>query len=615
MTRCRDLIAKSGFDIPLPDPFLRCASPPPQRKGFKTMVTPISKLAAKTWDNNVALIVETSVLLEVAGRSGESLGWNHNGWAPKRGKDSGRGTLDSPTLCYPRPEVREAAKNLLGPVAFPTLQDDLMPMILGMEDEFSNRCITLVKEDLQGAFNLIPFSVPSALLMCAEIGEGFSIISPYGNFGLVAMPYAFNIVSKLLRMAVNAVGRYGPPDMQRRAAKSRWGPPPVIRFVGEQYVDDSMLVQVVASLHSASSWLRSLARALLGDDAIATDKHECARGMVWIGWWIDLDNRRVTMAEHILLKLVFFLDQAEGTQVSGEVLEVIASLAERFSGVCPVLAVFKPHLYGSYCTLRHKEALVSVSTLVRTALALLRVLALEAWNGGGYPFDRFRPRAVSTVVEFDGSIYGLGGRVFRLHPDGSEELLLELALPLPPLVSSDSFLRVNSQNSCELLAAVVTALAAAFVLPPGNHGVRLRGDSHVALSCLSETHFKSLLSARTALAWTTLSHRLNLVITDQVHIPADQNQVCDDYSRGVVPSAKPGVLCVAASEGSPHPATTSCRTLVDMCNPAIASTSPLTTTADFNSFLSDICKLFSSDLAISSPLTSLTPPSWFSGPP
>jgi hypothetical protein len=299
--------------------------------------------------------------------------------------------------------------------------------------------------------------------------------------------------------------------------------------------------------------------------------------------------------------------------VAIRVLEKIASLTERFSSVCPILRVFKHALYGSYCgrNRRHGEQRVNITPLVSSVIALVSALTIEAWRGRGYSFDAFRPRAPRTVIEFDGSIYGLGGRVFALEPDGTEVLTLELALPLPDSLDADPELRTRSQNSCELLAVVVTALASLFVAPcPG--ALLIRGDSRVALAWMAEEHFASPLSMRTALAWTFLAHRFDLVVVESVHLPKEENTVCDGYSRLQIPPPRAGVARALATGGS-REASDFCLGFVHLCNPVAAKSGPLARIADFQGFLRSVMRLDLPALSLSPSLSPppFAPPSWF----
>ena len=211
---------------------------------------------------------------------------------------------------------------------------------------------------------------------------------------------------------------------------------------------------------------------------------------------------------------------------------VVVTLVELFSAVCPILRIFRPILYGSYANhdTRKKTVRLTLPPLAQAAIALASEMTVEASRGHTYSFDHFVPRPPSYVIEFDGSIYGLGGRVFSVDPSGLETLHLELSLPLPTRINEDDSLRTRVQNSCELLAALVTLVAAVTSLPSVGP-VLLRGDSKVALSWMETDHFRSPHSLRTALVLASVSHRYGVRVVDMCHLAAVDNSVCLDTGR------------------------------------------------------------------------------------
>jgi len=189
-----------------------------------------------------------------------------------------------------------------------------------------------------------------------------------------------------------------------------------------------------------------------------------------------------------------------------------------------------------------KTVLLTLSPpLAQAAIALASEMTVEAVRGRTYSFDHFVPRPPSYVIEFDGSIYGLGGRVFSIDPAGQEIIRLELSLPPPTRIKEDDSLRTRVQNSCELLAALATLVTSLPSVGP----VLLRGNSKVALSWMETDHFRSQHSVRTALVVASVSHRYGVMVVDTSHLAAADNDVCDSYPRHAIPTLKPGVLRVS----------------------------------------------------------------------
>ena len=595
-----------GVRLFTPEGFSPNGAPPSQRATFKRLAKPITKLAASAWSKGFLQLLPTKQLVDLQAVSGERYHWSPAGLAPKRGKPEGRMTFDPRDMTEPRDVVRATAMAQYCERGFnlPRLTD-LIEMVLSMEAEHGNANLELFKVDLSGAFHLVTLSPESALLMACEVGEGYTAVFNTGNFGHVFLPYIFNTVSKVLEIGGNALGRESSAH----------------RYKLKVYVDDLIGLQRLsdgASEGCATRVLADLIRSLLGPDSVSSEKTEKGRRLLWIGWMVDLDARSVMMGPHILLKLVYHLDLARGRKVPIGSLEVIAALTERFSAVCPILRVFRHALYGAYCdrNRRHPEQRINITPLVSTVIGLVSAVVREAWSGYGCSFDRFRPRPPDTVIEFDGSIYGLGGRVFELDAEGIETLVLELSWPLPDSVSGDPLLRTQAQNSCELLAAVATGLAALFVLRRSSV-YRLRGDSLVALSWMDLEHFASPLSSRTALAWSFLAYRFGVVVADTVHLPKESNTVCDAFSRRLPPSARPGVTVVTPglcnSSAAPASVMSFCSRLVELCEPTAARCQPLTTTADIQGLLGAIMSLPPPFVPSDPPpfILPFAPPSWF----
>jgi hypothetical protein len=599
LRKAEDLIV-GGLEVFPPEDFTPCTSPAlPRRRKFIRMEQAILKLAAGAAEKEFCLLLPTELLLLTAARAGEVLHFSPAGWAPKRGKVGGRFTFDPRLLTTPRKWAREAATQRYGAIQLPQLRD-LMEMLLSMEDEHGNEQLRAFKLDLAGAFHLLFLSVPSTLLMCCEVSLSYSVVWITGNFGHVDLPYAFNIVSRLLDLAGNALG-FVPPVASGHVPRA---------FSLRVYVDDTMGLRLIRLARHAISHLTELYRSLLGPGSVADEKTEDDQRLItWIGWTVDLDQRTVRMADHVLLKLVHYLGRTRGNHAVVADLEVVASLVERFSAVCPVLHVFKGTLYASYCKVGNRHAKVAVAPLVSTILALVRSLSLESWNGHGYSLDSFRPRVAQAVVEFDDSVYGIGARVFLLDAESKESLALELSLPLPSSVAGSDDLRVRSQNSCELLAAVTGCLAALFVLPPGPTALSIRGDSVVALEWLAESSFRSSLTTRTALAWTCFAHRHDVMVSGRRHIPAvPDNEVCDGYSRGSLPMLRPGVTRVTPEDTSP--VSVLCSSVVQLCNAAIAEEEPLHSPSRLDAFLSRIAHLPLPHTPPLVPPPSFLPPAW-----
>ena len=91
-----------------------------------------------------------------------------------------------------------------------------------------------------------------------------------------------------------------------------------------------MAVSSIAIYVTDSIQVESKVQRLLGDGSVAQKKSECARALEFLGWFVDLDIRTVTLCTrslHKLLYALFCFDPLE--KVSYTLIQRIASLASR----------------------------------------------------------------------------------------------------------------------------------------------------------------------------------------------------------------------------------------------------------------------------------------------
>ncbi len=564
-------VAARGMGVRMHDSFVPNTAPPELRQAERRLARPINKLIGKCWDKGFCLLVNTELLTKEQWAAAVRYHWSHSGWARKREKPQGRNTHDAsfakggaPCLNLPRKEVKAIGVAQYGEISLPQLRGDILPRIVAAIGRGGNRRRVLIKMDLAGAFHLLFFNPRSALWMLSALTGDLSVVWHTGNFGHSHTPNAFQAVSKFLQLVVNERGRSRGRD-----------------YGFDVYVDDLCGVCYEGEEEAVRDEVYEVIRELLGPDAVAEDKTAWSRRLVLVGWDIDLETETIRMAEHISLKFIFHADQVSGGKVSGRSLEVLAALVERLSALCPILNVFKGHLYSNYCRLRDMDALVSLLPLSALALALAsRVVGQHMETDHGYPFSHFAPRARTYTVEFDGSIYGAGCRVFNWRGEADEELVVEVSLDLPEDVAQSEELKRKCQNGNELLA-VVLGLHVVHHLSGGAVGVGVRGDSQVALSWILTDHFSSPFAHRPALAWVLLETEASMQVVHQKWIPEAENTECDRASRRLRPSPKVGVELVTPESDSPLSARL--RRVVELCNPLLAD-SPLVSSPDLEAF-------------------------------
>ena len=554
----------------------------------------ICRLACKSRDNGGSLIFRIEDLRRVTSRTGEALHLSLSGWAPKQGKAEGRWT-NNPDVFNNVPSRAEAQERVKRKyrrsIENPTIQQ-IVERLLHLEglmeegalspEDATERCLTLLKSDLKGAFTLLDLRPESALLQCYEIGHGLVAICLRGTFGTVELPFAFFIISELLEMAGRALGR--------RALGSS------SRFDLAVYVDDfcgGMISRRREVAHIVKEGvfkpLLGLVRVLLGPDSVELKKTVFGTVLDFLGWRVDAEKRTIRMSDRTQLKLVYHLSCIEGARAKGTTMEVVASLAERMSCVAPLLRIFLPFLYSSYCYLRCKEATVSLQGLALTAVYVVKTMTYAQFRRPAYSFDALRPRSSSWRVQFDGSNKGVGAAIYR-RENGAETLRGQISLPLPGELATTLDVQDRVQNGCELLAAMVGILAVALLDEEATVALTVRGDSEVvARHWLKDGRFKGEPGMRAALAVVIVEHHRDLRVVEHLWCSKHDNTHCDDLSRMRPIQPHPGAW-VVSSEPCPENLLP-IRRLVDLCNPWIALQSPLDTPEKLERFLSELSDL------------------------
>jgi len=177
----------------------------------------------------------------------------------------------------------------------------------------------------------------------------------------------------------------------------------------------------------------------------------------------------------------------------------------------------------------------------------------------------FREAPPSALVEFDGSLTGVGFRVFALDPTG-ETLLAAGGISCHFGLDGDS----SFQNAMEL-TALVAGVSALGGLGLRDLTVRLRGDSVSVLQWVSggSSRVNSCTARSPAMALSALCTHLNVVFDPGViHIPSAENAICDTLSRGdtqYLSTLPAGARALGASDPGIR--------FLSLCNPRASPTS------------------------------------------
>ena len=168
-------------------------------------------------------------------------------------------------------------------------------------------------------------------------------------------------------------------------------------------------------------------------------------------------------------------------------LEELASLAARYAIVNPEMRLYVGHLYALLAGLDRgrysrggSNVRVQLSEEAKHCIRRWRaVLCLQELDGAGVrrPITEMVPREASWLIEYDGSLTGLGIRIFQLDSRGEETLKIVAEVNTPFCLQGES----RYQNTMEFLA-IVTGLALLKREGVSGAWIRLRGDSTSSLS-------------------------------------------------------------------------------------------------------------------------------------
>jgi hypothetical protein len=323
--------------------------------------------------------------------------------------------------------------------------------------------VVIWKTDLKGAFTLLKYRPKDVQLMTARLRDGSVFVCTQGNFGWTGMGFAFQVVTRVIRSGTNAL-----TDADT-----------------EMYVDD------LIGISERSSWVQDRDGAvrfmttLLGPHAEEPEKRDSTedkdrRSIVVLGWTIDLSDWSIGVSEENRRRALYvFWRIGEDEPINVHQWEAICSLASRYAKVYRELRVLLGDLWGALGAWNGRRR--HVLRLPEEAVDALRVwraylVAAELSPvAHARPLASFEERTTAWTVEFDGSLEGVGFRVFRVDGQGREtECARHAVMRGGKLPASDY------QNSMELTAAAC-GLMAAVMLGAKGHAVRFRGDSTVAL--------------------------------------------------------------------------------------------------------------------------------------
>lgn len=498
----------------------------------------VNKMLFEQGDSKLCLVLRREVADQIPG-----VHYSPLAWTPKKGKASGRpiGDLSDGDGGHPlnSEEAKVACEALWGPIVHPTLQQ-LVQMVFefyhkekAKDPDFAWEDLVLFKLDLKNAFTLLFFRPEVVRLLAFPMTFGLVLFLLCGVFGWTGTPFAFNKVTEGGLHEVRAA-IYGDAKM---------------------FVDDLMGISTRKHVRRDVAIAIAIFEALLGPEAVARDKTLIARIMEMLGWIIDLDRRRVYVAQRNVLKAIHGFFSVE-SKCSLQELQRLASWASRYGEVHRWMRPHSSRLHaaasGEWWASR-PGVKVEVSQAAVTAIQLWRAMLCmgvyapdffcRAMHTYAYPPSQF-------VVQFDASLQGIGILWWRLTGDGGETLVGGASMSLVRLGFEDDS---RYQNTAEYIAVVVGLASLAAFFGVCDEAVVLKGDSVTALEWSRRDRSRSAIAWNAAAVQVAVCAVAEIWVESVVHVPGVDNTVCDGLSRGVDPQDLPlpagtPVLCLDGDE-------------------------------------------------------------------
>ena len=382
--------------------------PPPLCEKYLRVAPAVNKMMHELYEAGLIFVVTTEVAIRIPG-----VHFSSTHWARKKGKKKGRPIGDAsssesgcPLNCE---EVKLKVDAMWGPIKHPTVET-LVRMISRVAGRVGWNKVVLWKIDLKGAFSLMFIRPEDGRLLCFEFTDGLTIMLMYhtGMFGHTEMPCGFDIVTRVLRRTIN----------KRINRDSEC----------EGYVDDIMGASSIEFVLSDMAAAEGVCNSLLGPGAVEKTKSSWGRNQDWIGWRMCTDSKTVAIARHNYLKTLhgfFTVDVTKPVRIKE--LQKLASWGSRYSAVCRFM---RPYTNDVFTAMSSKGGTgnmsrkLSVSAqncvhLWRCCLCLMELREVCQFNRLMISYVPCTPK---YLVEFDGSLTGVGIIIFKLDTTGNETL-------------------------------------------------------------------------------------------------------------------------------------------------------------------------------------------------
>ena len=332
-------------------------------------------------------------------------------WTPKRGKPSGRPLGDLTFVegtPLNTPETAAAAAAHYGEIIHPTI-DQIAIMITEYFEVARRRDpgvtwerLQIWKMDLRGAYQLLSFHPKDVGLCAMRLSDDIVYLQTVGIFGWAGTPAAFQVITRAVE----------------------WELANLLNGRATMYVDDVIGVSLDTDVEQDLNTTRGVCTDLLGPEAVADDKTESGRRLDVLGYVVDLDIRRVSIARrNYLTALHGFLSVDLNGSMTLRGAQRLASWGSRYGRICRVMRPFSGALHRLTVGRTSPHASFKLSAEARVTIQCWRaLLCLIRQDAAQFSRDilSFSPAPATIVAEFDASLSGIGV-IWSSFSQGAEE--------------------------------------------------------------------------------------------------------------------------------------------------------------------------------------------------
>ena len=270
-----------GMRVPRPTGFIPNGKSTlaPLRPSYLKVAGAVNKMIASTVADKLGFLLPKALAIQTI----PNLHLCTAHWTPKKGKKSGRPIGDLTFvegIALNSDETTAASELYYGTIIHPTIE-----VIIRMILRFWERCnepksqrnwkrLRLWKMDLRGAYTLLSFRPQDAGLFGMELTGDLIYLQICGIFGWSSTPAAFQVVTRALKWEFQAL----------------------LKSYTEMYVDDVIGIGFMEDIASDIAEATRICTSLLGPTAVASDKTESGTRLEIIGYVVDLDTMRVSIA-------------------------------------------------------------------------------------------------------------------------------------------------------------------------------------------------------------------------------------------------------------------------------------------------------------------------------